>query len=134
MSLVEEAKDSSTDARSDESVKRAEEALMNFDRVMANTVRRYKAEQGWNNATLAERISSQEHTLAKGCCLLCEQTGYGAEENDVGESLMEETRGAMTLWKNEVCFFLLLWDFWFVLMIIGIFQYEDCEDQLAESD
>ena len=71
MSLVEEAKDSSTDARSDESVKRAEEALMNFDRVMANAVRRYKAEQGWNNATLAERISSQEHTLAKGCCLLC---------------------------------------------------------------
>ena len=22
----------------------------------------------------------------------------------MGESLMEETRGAMTLWKNEVCF------------------------------
>jgi len=102
MSLVEEAKDPSTDERSDESVKIAEEALRNFDRVMANAVRRYKAEQGWNNATLAEKISNQEHTLAKGCCLLCEQTGYGAEENDVGDTLMEETRDVLTLWKNEV--------------------------------
>lgn len=117
MSLVEEAKDASTDARSEVSVKRAEEALQKFDQVMANAVRRFKAERGRNNATLAEKISSQEHNLAKGCCLLCEQTGYGAEENDVGDILMEETRGVMTLWKNEVGD-VLVWafrivDFWF---------------------
>lgn len=102
LSLVEEAKDPSTDDRSEESVKSAEEALKRFDQVMANAVRRYKAERGWCNATLAEKISTQEHTLAKGCCLLCEQTGYGAEENDMGDTLMKETRGVMTLWKNEV--------------------------------
>jgi ribosome-binding protein aMBF1 (putative translation factor) len=102
MSLVDESKDPSTDARSEESDKHAEEALKDFDRVMANAVRRYKAERGWNNPTLADKISTQEHMLAKGCCLLCEQTGYGAEENDVGETLMEETRGIMSAWKNEV--------------------------------
>jgi hypothetical protein len=102
MSLVEEAKDASTDARSDEAVRRAEEALKALDKVMATAVQRYKAERGWNNVSLAEKVGVQEHALAKGCCLLSEQTGYGAEDSDTGDTLMEETRGIMTRWKNEV--------------------------------
>lgn len=102
MTLVEEAKDPSTDSRSDEAVRRAEQTLKALDRVMAVAVKQYKAESGWNNATLAERIGVQEHALAKGCCLLCEQTGYGADDSDTGDTLMEETRRLMSLWKNEV--------------------------------
>ncbi len=102
MSLVEEAKDPSTDTRSDEAVRRAEQVLKNFDRTMANAVRRHKSERGRNNASLAEKIGIQEHTLAKGFCLLCEQTGYGADDDDTGGTLMEETRNVMTMWKSEV--------------------------------
>jgi ribosome-binding protein aMBF1 (putative translation factor) len=32
---------------------------------MANVVRRYKAKRRWDNATLAEKISAQEHMLAQ---------------------------------------------------------------------
>ena len=104
MSLVEEAKDPSTDARSDKAVRRAEEALKTLDKVMATAVQRYKAERGWNNVSLAEKVGVQEHALAKGCCFLSEQTGYGAEDSDTGDTLMEETRGIMARWKNEVIF------------------------------
>ena len=69
---------------------------------MATAVQRYKAERGWNNVSLAEKVGVQEHALAKGCCLLSEQTGYGAEDSDTGDTLMEETRGIMTRWENEV--------------------------------
>ncbi|KAF8904127.1 hypothetical protein CPB84DRAFT_1814517 [Gymnopilus junonius] len=113
MTLVEESKDPSTDKRSDEAVKLAEESLKNIDRVFADATKRYKTECGRNNPSLAVRISAQEHALAKGCCLLCEQTGYGTEENDMGDTLMEQTRDVLVQWKSE---------------------YEDCEDQLDESD
>ncbi|KIM35876.1 hypothetical protein M413DRAFT_449506 [Hebeloma cylindrosporum] len=113
MTLVEEANDESTNGRSEEAVRLAQESLKVLDTVLADAVRRYKAERGRNNPTLASRISAQEHALAKSCCLLCEQTGYGSEENDMGDTLMEETRDIMTQWKNE---------------------YEDCEDQLIDSD
>ncbi|PPQ93088.1 hypothetical protein CVT25_003120 [Psilocybe cyanescens] len=113
MTLVEEAKDPSTDERSEEAVELAEHALKAIDKVLADAVRRYKAECGRNNPSLAQRISAQQHALAKGCCLLCEQTGYGTDESDMGDTLMEETREVMEHWKNE---------------------YEDCEDQLVDSD
>jgi uncharacterized protein YcbK (DUF882 family) len=102
MTLVEEAKDESTDTRSEEAVRLAQESLRVIDTVLKNAVRRYKVECGRNNPTLASRISAHEHSLAKSCCLLCEQTGYGSEENDMGDTLMEMTRGIMTQWKNEV--------------------------------
>jgi len=102
MSLVDEAKDDSTDHRSDEAVKQADAAFKEIDRVMVDAVRRFKAERGRNNPSLASKISSQEYSLAKSCCLLCEQTGYGAEEDDMGFTLMEDTRAVMTQWKNEV--------------------------------
>lgn len=126
MSLVEEAKDPSTDARSDEAVRRAEKALNNFDRTMANAVRRYKVERGWNNSSLAEKISLQEHTLARGFCLLCEQTGYGAEDDDTGGTLMEETRNVMTMWKSEVGY---VFNHGLHLLTL-LLKYDDCEDQL----
>lgn len=103
MTLVEESKDPSTDKRSDEAVQLTEEALKNIDRVFADAARRYKTECGRNNPSLAVRISAQEHALAKGCCLLCEQTGYGTEENDMGDTLMEQTRDVLVQWKSEVC-------------------------------
>lgn len=102
LTLVEEAKDPSTDSRSEDAVELAEAALSKIDRVLADAVRRYKVECGRNNPGLASRISSQEHALAKGCCLLCEQTGYGTSEDDMGDTLMEETRDIMVQWKNEV--------------------------------
>ena len=128
MSLVEEAKDPSTDARSDEAVRRAEQALKNFDQTMANAVRRYKVERGWNNASLAQKISLQEHTLAKGFCLLCEQTGYGAEDDDTGGTLMEETRNVMTIWKGEVGYEVFCNCRSHLLTLL--LKYDDCEDQL----
>ncbi|KDR82353.1 hypothetical protein GALMADRAFT_237615 [Galerina marginata CBS 339.88] len=113
MTLVEEAKDPSTDDRSDKAVQLAEEALRGIDKVLADAVRRHKAECGRNNPSLAIKISAQEHALAKGCCLLCEQTGYGTVESDIGDTLMDEARGVLMQWKSE---------------------YEDCEDQLDDSD
>lgn len=101
MTLVEEAKDPSTDERSDEAVQLAEHSLKTLDKVLADAVRRYKAECGRNNPSLAMRISAQQHALSKGCCLLCEQTGYGTDASDMGDTLMEETRGIMEQWKNE---------------------------------
>jgi len=111
MTLVEEAKDESTNVRSEEAVRLAQESLKVIDTVLADAVRRYKAECGRNNPTLASRIGAQEHALAKSCCLLCEQTGYGSEENDMGDTLMETARDIMTQWKNE---------------------HEDYEDQLID--
>lgn len=102
LTLVEEAKDPSTDARSDKAVKLTEAALQKIDCVLADAVRRYKVECGRHNAGLATRISGQEHTLAKGCCLLCEQTGFGTAEDDMGDVLMMETREVMMQWKSEV--------------------------------
>jgi len=108
MTLVEEARDPSTDSRSEKAVKEAEECLGGIDSVLHDTVKRYKVECGWNNPTLASRISALEHALAKGCCLLCEQTGYGTQENDMGDTLMEDTREVMRQWKAEVSFILFL--------------------------
>ncbi|KAF9523891.1 hypothetical protein CPB83DRAFT_862081 [Crepidotus variabilis] len=113
LSLVEEAKDDSTNGRSDIAVKGAEAILRRFDAIMAAAAKRYKVERGRNNPSLAERISAQEHALAKGCCLLCEQTGYGSDHHDIGDVLMKHTRDVLTQWKNE---------------------YDDCEDQLVDSN
>ncbi|CAA7265530.1 unnamed protein product [Cyclocybe aegerita] len=113
MTLAEEANDPSTDDRSEEAVRQAEVCLKKFDRVMADAVRRYKVECGRSNPSLASRISDMEYSLARGCCLLCEQTGFGSNESDMGFSLMQETREVMTHWKSE---------------------YDNCEDQLVDSD
>lgn len=102
MTLAEETKDSSADARSEEASRSAEKALRSFDTVMADAARRYKAECGRNNPGLATRISNMESALAKSCCLLSEQTGYGSEESDLGDTILEETRGVMKEWKAEV--------------------------------
>ncbi|PPQ73369.1 hypothetical protein CVT24_008586 [Panaeolus cyanescens] len=113
MTLAEETKDSTADERSEEASRSAEKALRSFDTVMADAARRYKAECGRNNPGLAAKISAMEAALAKSCCLLSEQTGYGSEESDVADTLLEEVRGVMKAWKAE---------------------YEDCEDQLIDSD
>jgi hypothetical protein len=100
LSLAEEANDPSTDDRSVDAVRRAEEILSRYDTVMAVAVRRYKAE--CNKKLMATSIGKKEDSLAKGCCLLSEQTGYGGTD-DVGFNLLTETREIMVEWKVEVC-------------------------------
>jgi hypothetical protein len=104
MTLVEETHDPTADIRSDKAVQLAEKCLKKVDRVMANAVKRYKTECGRNNPSLGSRIGAHEHTLAKSCCLLCEQTGYGGDEDgdDMGDTLMQATREVMSDWKQEV--------------------------------
>ena len=102
MTLVEESHDPTTDIRSEKAVELAENCLKRVDKVMADAVKRYKVECGRNNPSLASRIGTQEYTLAKSCCLLCEQTGYGGDEDDMGDTLMQTTREVMSDWKQEV--------------------------------
>ena len=102
MTLVEESHDPTADIRSEKAVGLAEKCLKKMDKVMADAVKRYKVECGRNNPSLASRIGTQEHTLAKSCCLLCEQTGYGGDEDDMGNTLMQATREVMSDWKLEV--------------------------------
>ncbi|KAJ2926407.1 hypothetical protein H1R20_g10696, partial [Candolleomyces eurysporus] len=101
MTIIEESQDSSTDARMEVAVQQAEECLSRFDLVMADAVRRYKIECGRNNIKLADAIGSKEYSLSRACCLLCEQTGFGGDEDDMGDSLLQETRRAMQEWKTE---------------------------------
>lgn len=98
MSLAEEANDPSTDDRSVDAVRRAEEILTRYDTVMVAAVRRYKAE--CNRKLMAAGIGRKEDSLAKGCCLLSEQTGYGGTD-DMGFNLLTETRELMRTWKVE---------------------------------
>lgn len=98
MSLAEEANDPSTDDRSVNAVRCAEKILSRYDTVMASAVRRYKTE--CNKKLMATSIGRKEDSLAKGCCLLSEQTGYGGTD-DMGFNLLTETREVMMAWKVE---------------------------------
>lgn len=102
MTLIEEFHDPTSDTRSEKATVLAEKCLEKVDKVMADAVKRYKVECGRNNPSLASRIGTQEYTLAKSCCLLCEQTGYGSDEDDMGDTLMQATREVMSDWKQEV--------------------------------
>ena len=104
MTLMEESLDPTSDERTEKAVQRAESSLKMVDRVMASAVKRYKAECGRNNYSLANKIGAQEHLLGKSCCLLCEQTGYGGgDDNDeIDHCLLEETRAVMVDWRQEV--------------------------------
>lgn len=101
MSFAEEANDSTTDQRSDDAVRRAEEILEKYDRVMESSVGRYKSE--CNKRLMAGAIGRKEESLARGCCLLSEQTGYGGTD-DMGFNLLVKTRDIMIEWKHEVWF------------------------------
>jgi len=99
MSFAEEANDSTTDQRSDDAVRCAEEILERYDCVMADAVERYKCE--CNKRLMAGAIERKEESLARGCCLLSEQTGYGGTD-DMGFNLLVKTREVMLEWKHEV--------------------------------
>jgi hypothetical protein len=103
MTLAEEAKDPSTDLRAEITVRRAEEALRKYDRVMELALRRLKAEGG-KTMKLARSIAQKERALARACCLLCEQTGFGEDKNGTGDSLLKSTRHLMRRWKAEVIY------------------------------
>ncbi|KAJ7134411.1 hypothetical protein C8R44DRAFT_424148 [Mycena epipterygia] len=97
MTLVEEARDSSTDDRSTAAVQQAEAELARFDAVMARALQQYKTEckEYW---TIAAAIGRKQETLARGCCLLSEQTGYG-DADDLGFGLLVATRENMLKWR-----------------------------------
>lgn len=122
MTLVEEFHDPTTDLRSETAVELAEACLKKVDRVMANAVKRYKVECGRNNPSLASRIGAQEHSLAKSCCLLSEQTGFGGNSDDMGDTLMQATREAMSDWKQEVSLNLSLLTFGLLMVVYFLFD------------
>ncbi|KAJ6512074.1 hypothetical protein C8R47DRAFT_1064726 [Mycena vitilis] len=99
MTLVEEANDSSTDERSEAAVQQAEACLDRFDAVMALAVERFKAEctDHWKHAAT---IGRKQESLARGCCLLSEQTGYGGADEG-GYGLLCATREIMLLWREQ---------------------------------
>ncbi|KAF8073407.1 hypothetical protein FPV67DRAFT_1477668, partial [Lyophyllum atratum] len=98
MTLAEEANEPSTDGRSEDAVRSAEQFFERYDAVMVAAVRRYKSES--NKRLMAGAIERKEESLARGCCLLSEQTGYGGTD-DMGFKLLVKTREAMIQWKNE---------------------------------
>ncbi|KAF7767896.1 hypothetical protein Agabi119p4_7139 [Agaricus bisporus var. burnettii] len=100
MTLAEEAKDPSTDLRAEITVRRAEETLGKYDRVMELALRRLKAEGG-KTLKLARSIAQKERALARACCLLCEQTGFGEDKDGTGDLLLQSTRRSMRRWKAE---------------------------------
>lgn len=101
MTLAEEANDPSTDSRAENAVRLAEEALKKYDRVMELAVRRLKAEGG-RTLKVARLIAQKERALARACCLLCEQTGFGGDKSGTGDSILQSTRKFMRQWKAEV--------------------------------
>ncbi|KAJ7729654.1 hypothetical protein DFH07DRAFT_849634 [Mycena maculata] len=100
MTLVEEANDSSTDERSTAAVTQAEAQLERFDAVMALALERYRSDSRAEYRKLAGVIGQKQETLARGCCLLSEQTGYG-DADDMGFGLLVTTREAMLEWKEQ---------------------------------
>ena len=102
MTLAEESNDSSTDARSEEAVRAAEDLFSWFDEVLLEALRRYKSE--CNKELTWPGIRRKEETLAKGCCLLSEQTGFGATD-DMGFNLLVRSREAMVHWRRGVRWF-----------------------------
>ncbi|TFK39016.1 hypothetical protein BDQ12DRAFT_682867 [Crucibulum laeve] len=100
LTLIEECNDPSTDARSELAVQQAEELLQRYDAIFVVAVKRYKAETG-RNRKLAATIGRREYTLARALCLLCEQTGYGSEDDDMGDTLLQYSREAMRDWKAQ---------------------------------
>jgi len=102
MTIIEESHEPTADARCREAVHLAEELLRRYDEVMVDAVRRYRVECGRNNSNLASAIGTKEHSLARACCLLCEQTGYGGDEDDMGDTLLRDSRTLMREWKKEV--------------------------------
>ncbi len=101
MTLAEEAKDPSADARSEKAIAAADALLRQYDAVMLMAVRRYKAEVG-KTESVARDVGCQERALANACCLLSEQTGFGSDDV-TGNVLLKKTRSLMKKWRSEVC-------------------------------
>lgn len=99
MTLAEESNDPSADDRSTEAVCQAEAILKRMDAVMAKALARYKAEG--NKRKMAVSVARKEVALARACCLLSEQTGYGGSDG-MSFVLFKTTREAMLMWKYEV--------------------------------
>jgi hypothetical protein len=101
MTIVEEANDSSTEERSSAAVKQAEAKLDRYDSVMALALQRYRAECK-EPCQIAAYMGRKQETLARGCCLLSEQTGYGSDADNMGFDLLVETREGLLRWKEQV--------------------------------
>lgn len=100
MTLVEEAKDPSTDSRAERAVRLAVEALRRYDKVMEVALRRLKSESQ-KTIKAARIIAQKERVLAHACCLLCEQTGFCEDKGGTGDSILQLTRRLMRQWKAK---------------------------------
>lgn len=100
MSFAEEANDTTADKRSEDAVRAAEALLERYDSVMERAVKWYRIE--CDRGLMARAIARKEESLGRSCCLLSEQTGFGAKEDGVGFVLLQRTRDAMAEWKEEV--------------------------------
>lgn len=101
MTLAEEAKDPSADARSEKATAAANALLRRYDAVMLTAVQHYKVEVG-KTKHVACSVGCQERALANACCLLSEQTGFGSDDV-TGNVLLKKTRSLMKKWRSEVC-------------------------------
>ncbi|KAF8628809.1 hypothetical protein AX15_003704 [Amanita polypyramis BW_CC] len=99
MSLAEEAKDSSADARSEKAIATADGLFKQYDTVMLMAVQRYKAEHG-KCKRVACSVGRKECSLANACCLLSEQTGFGSDDV-AGNVLLKKTKTLMRKWRSE---------------------------------
>ncbi|KAK2464575.1 hypothetical protein APHAL10511_003433 [Amanita phalloides] len=99
MTLAEESKDPSADARSEKAIAAADALLKQYDNVMFLAVKRYKAEDG-RSKRVACSVGRKELSLANACCLLSEQTGFGSDDA-TGNLLMKKTRSLMRKWRKE---------------------------------
>nr|GAT50571.1 predicted protein [Mycena chlorophos] len=102
MSLVEEANaasaSSTIDARSADAVRDAETQLDWLDKILQRVVLRFKAES-IDHKRLAGVVGMKEEALARACCLLSEQTGFG-DADEMGFGLLVNSREAMLQWKS----------------------------------
>ncbi|KAJ7069960.1 hypothetical protein C8F01DRAFT_1016213 [Mycena amicta] len=103
MSLVEEANasaaDESIDQRSTDAVRDAEALLNRLDKIFVRVIMRFKADS-MDYRRLAGFIGMKEETIARSCCLLSEQTGFG-DADDMGFGLLVHSREAMLRWKTQ---------------------------------
>ncbi|KAF7299228.1 hypothetical protein MIND_00871500 [Mycena indigotica] len=101
MTLVEEANaaNRAIDHRSSEAVETAESVLDRLDKIFVRVIRQFKAES-MDYRRLAGLVGMKEDAIARSCCLLSEQTGFG-DADEMGFELLSESREAMTKWRDQ---------------------------------
>ncbi|KII86501.1 hypothetical protein PLICRDRAFT_44097 [Plicaturopsis crispa FD-325 SS-3] len=80
-------------------IQAGEHFLSAYDATMVKALARYKSETE-NDSDAAQAIGDMEDSLARALWLLSEHLGYGGPD-DLGFSLLEDTREEMMSWKTS---------------------------------